>query len=59
MNTYVRYFSSGDKDQADKIHDFMKKMGFDVDEQLFGAVTAARHTFEVWIGNKQGSLSKH
>lgn len=61
-NTYVRYFSAGDKLEADKVLGIMKGMGFNVSEQDFshsanlGKVNPGQ--IEVWIGDKQTELSK-
>lgn len=58
-NTYIRYFSTDDKQLADKILELMKSMGFNVTTQDFTASNQGKipaGQIEIWIGEKQGSL---
>jgi hypothetical protein len=60
QNTYVRVFSSGNKQRADEVLKLMKDMGFDVQEQDFSNTPLRDKTppgvLEIWIGHKQGVL---
>lgn len=58
VNTYVRYFSEGGKENADKILAIMKTMGFNVEEQFVHGNQAPPNQLEVWIGQRQPLLSK-
>jgi len=63
QNTYIRYFSAGNKQYADKVQELMKGMGFDVEEQDFSKTLHDKTetppgALEVWIGQKQGPLKK-
>ena len=62
QNTYVRYFSPGNKQYADRVQELMKGMGFEVQEQDFSATSLRDKSppggLEVWIGQKQGPLKK-
>lgn len=59
-NTYVRFFSAGDKTEAEKVLAIMRGMGFNAGIQDFsrnqGKVNPGQ--LEVWIGEKEGPLSK-
>jgi len=61
LNTYVRYFASSDKGQADRTLDIMKEMKFAVQEQDLSRSNEYKNSagqLEVWIGEKHGPSSQ-
>jgi len=60
-DNYVRYFSPNDKSQADNVLEIMRGMGFGVKEQNFTRLNksgASTGSIEIWIGKRQGPVSK-